>query len=289
MPAHQSRLVYNEKGFAHRNRTMRYKKITSPSNPLVREILKEKKERTGGVLIVEGRRLIEMALTSGAGMGRVFFTEAFRSKNGALLMRLSKKSSELIETSGHVLSKLADTETPQGIVAEVFREGRSLQELSLQDSPLIVVCDSIRDPGNLGAIIRTADAAAADAVVLLPGTCDPFLPKGIRATAGSVFNLPVLFSEEAVLLEWLRKKSVGLAVSDVNASLSIFDADLSRPLAFVFGNEAAGVSGHLKGKSDMRVRIPMPGRAESLNVATAAAICLYEAVRQRSSHAPSAG
>ena len=260
---------------------MRYKKITSPSNPLVREIVKEKKERTGDILIVEGRRLIEMALTSGAGMGKVFFTEAFQSKNEAFIMQLSKKSSQLIETSDHVLSKLADTEAPQGIVAEVSHKSRRLRELPLPESPLIVVCDGVRDPGNLGAIIRTADAAGADAVLLLPGTCDPFLPKGIRATAGSIFNLPVLFSEPAALVEWLRRKSIGLVVSDVNASVGIFDADMKKPLAFVFGNEAAGVSEYLKGESDMSVRIPMPGKAESLNVAACAAICLYEAVRQR--------
>ena len=260
---------------------MRYKKITSPSNPLVREILKEKKERTGNILIIEGRRLIEMALASGAHVDRVFFTDTFKSKNEAFLMQISGKSSGLIETSEHVLSKLADTETPQGIVAEVSHKSRKLQEVSLQGSPLIVVCDGIQDPGNLGTIIRTADAAGADAVVLLPGTCDPFLPKGIRSTAGSIFNLPVLFLKPEALVEWLRKKSISLIVSDVHASGSIFDADMRRPLAFVFGNEAAGVSEYLKGKSDMRVSIPIPGKAESLNVATSAAICLYEAVRQR--------
>lgn len=261
---------------------MRHKKITSTSNPLVREILRGKKERTGNILIVEGRRLIETALASEAGIGKVFFTDTFQSKNGVFLSQLSGKSSELIETSDHVLSQLADTETPQGIVAEVSHKSRKLPELSLQGIPLIVVCDGIQDPGNLGTIIRTADAAGADAVILLPGTCDPFLPKGIRATAGSIFNLPVLFSRPEALVEWLRKESIILMVSDVHALTSIFDADMKNPLALVFGNEASGVSEYLKSRGKVGVKIPIPGKAESLNVATSAAICLYEAVRQRS-------
>lgn len=260
---------------------MRYKKITSTSNPLIREILKEKKERTGNTLIVEGRRLIETALASKAGIGKVFFTDTFQSKNEAFLAELSGRSSELIETSDHVLSRLADTETPQGIVAEVSHKSRKLTGLSLQGIPLIVVCDGIQDPGNLGTIIRTSDAAGADAVILLPGTCDPFLPKGIRATAGSIFNLPVLSSQPEELVEWLRKESISLMVSDVHASVSIFDADMRAPLALVFGNEAAGVSEYLKSRGKMLVKIPIPGKAESLNVGTSAAICLYEAVRQR--------
>jgi TrmH family RNA methyltransferase len=260
---------------------MRYKKITSLSNPLVREILKGKRERTGNMLIVEGHRVIEMALASGARVDRVFFTDTFKSKHESFLSELSRRSSAVIETSDHILSKLADTETPQGIVAEVSCHCHKLRELSLQQNPLIVVCDGIQDPGNLGTIIRTADAAGADAVVLLPRTADPFLPKGIRSTAGSIFNLPILFSEPAVLVEWLRARSISLLVSDVHASGSIFDEDMRKPLAFVFGSEAAGVSEYLMGKSDTKVSIPIRGKAESLNVAASAAICLYEVVRQR--------
>jgi len=267
--------------FCLKDRMMRYKKITSTSNPLIREILEGRKKRTGDALIVEGLRLLETALASETRIGKVFFTDTFRSKNEAFLMQMAERSPELIETSDHVLSQLADTETPQGIVAEVFHRSPRLAELSLQRVPLIVVCDGIQDPGNLGTIIRTADAAGADAVVLLSGTCDPFMPKAIRATAGSIFNLPVVSDRPEAVVEWLGKKSIGLIVSDVRAQTSIFDADMRVPLALVFGNEAAGVTEYLKSRGTIRVKIPIPGKAESLNVATSAAICLYEAVRQR--------
>jgi TrmH family RNA methyltransferase len=260
---------------------MRYKTITSLSNPLIKETLKGKKTLLRKAMLIEGNHFLGTALESGVDIRRVFFTGKYRSENEAFLIKFSGKKTELIEVTEHILSRLADTETPQGVVAEVGYKGRKLQEVSLQRDPLIVVCDGIQDPGNLGTIIRTADAAGADAVALLPGTCDPFMPKGVRATAGSIFNLPVVFLEPDALVEWLRKKSISLMASDVHASRSIYDTDMRKPLAFVFGNEAAGVSEYLKGKSDMKVRIPIPGKAESLNVATSAAICLYEAVRQR--------
>jgi len=267
----------------YNSQIMRYKKITSLSNPLVREAMRIKEGRGSErhAILIEGHRLLEMARASDAGIRKIFFTEAYRSGHEGFLGQLPEKAAELIETTEHILSKIADTETPQGIVAEASYKRHKLHELSLQRSPLIVVCDGIQDPGNLGTIIRTADAAGADAVVFLPGTCDPFMPKAVRASAGSIFNIPVLFSEPAALMEWLRKKSISLMVSDVHASPSIYDTDMRKPLAFVFGNEAFGVSEYLKGRSDMRVSIPIPGKAESLNVATSAAICLYEAVRQR--------
>ena len=260
---------------------MRYKTITSPSNPLIKETLKAKKTRLRNTLIVEGNRLLEMALASDADIRRVFFTRNYRSKKETFLRQLSKKAAELIETTENILSKLADTETPQGVVAEVVYKSSELQGLSLRSNPLIVVSDGIRDPGNLGTIIRTADAAAADAVIILPGTCDPFTPKAVRATAGSIFNLPVLSAEPEHLIEWLGKESIGIVAADVHASMTIYDADLRKPLAFVFGNEASGVSDYFRKKSAVRLSIPIPGKAESLNVATSAAICLFEAVRQR--------
>ena len=268
---------------------MRYKKITSLSNPLIKEALKEKRSRLLNTLTIEGNRLLEMALASGADVGRVFFTESYRSKNEDFFRQVAKHATELIETTEQIITRLSDTETPQGIAVIVSYKPHEFQELSLASIPLIAVSDGIQDPGNLGTLIRTVDAAGADALIMLPGTCDPFTPKAVRATAGSVFNIPVLFAEPEQLVGWLREKSISLAVSDVHASKTIYDADLRKPLAFIFGNEAAGVSDYLKRKSDMRVSIPIPGKAESLNVVASAAICLFEAVRQRRGRPQSAG
>lgn len=274
---------------------MRYRKITSQSNPFIKEALKlkERKGVRGGMkflyaagrlqedFLIEGHHLLEMAIASDANIKRVFFTNNYKSKNEGFLRMVSRKGIELIETTEHLLVKISDTEAPQGVAAVISYMTKTLQGLSLKITPFIVVCDGIQDPGNLGTIIRTSDAAGADAVIILPGTCDALMPKVIRATAGSIFNLPVLFSEVNVLIEWLRKKAISLFVTDVKAPKTIYDSDLRRSLAFVFGNEAGGVSETLKREGDMLLNIPIPGKAESLNVAISAAICLYEAVRQR--------
>jgi len=277
---------------------MRYREITSPTNHLIKETLNEKKQGRHDNLFIEGHRLIEMAIASGAEIvgspksrrllgvtvRRVFFTPTYRVKNERFLRRLSKRVPDLIETTAHILSKLAETETPQGIVAVAACRLHKLNDLSLKANPLIVVCDGIQDPGNLGTIIRTSDAAQADAVITLRGTCDPFMSKVIRATAGSIFNIPVVPSDTDEVIEWLKEKGIAILVADTRASGTIYETDLSRALAFVFGNEAEGVGDKLKGVADMLLKIPIYGRAESLNVASSAAICLYEAIRQRATY-----
>lgn len=262
---------------------MIYKKITSLSNLHLKEALKIRERKIGHRhdLLIEGPHLVEMALASPADIRKVFFTAGFRSKHAGLFTQLSRTDAELFETTAHVLVRLSDTETPQGIAAIASLKSHGLRELSLHVNPLMVICDSIQDPGNLGTIIRTADAAGADAVVILPGTCDPLLPKVVRATAGSVFTIPLVFAESGVLIQWLKQKAIILFVTDVNASSSLYEADLRKPAAFAFGNEAKGINESLRSEGEMFVKIPILGRAESLNVATSAAICLYEAVRQR--------
>ncbi len=262
---------------------MTYKKITSTSNPLVKEALKtkERKDRHRYDFLSEGQHLLEMAIGAKAQIRRVFFTSHYKSKSGVLLERISEKGCEFIETTEHILSRLSETETPQGIVAVVSYKECDLSEVSPGSNPLIVVCDGIQDPGNLGTIIRTSDAFGVDAVVLLPGTCDALSPKAVRASAGSVFNLPVLSTEPVILIEWLRKKMIRLIVTELTAPRTIYESDLLKPLAFVFGNEAMGVSRAMRKEGEIFLSIPMRGRAESLNVSVSAAICLYETVRQR--------
>ncbi len=261
---------------------MTYKKVTSSSNRLVKEALKIKARKGGRHdFLIEGQHLLEMAIGAKAHIRRVFFTSHYRSKSGVLLKRLPEEGCEFIETTAHVLSRLAETDTPQGIVAVVSYKAYDLWEVSLKRVPLIVVCDGIQDPGNLGTIIRTSDAFGADAVILLPGTCDALASKAMRASAGSIFNLPVLTAEPLTLIEWLRTKAIRLIVTELTAPRTIYESDLLGPLAFVFGNEAAGVSKTIRKEGDISLSIPMRGGAESLNVSVAAAICLYETVRQR--------
>lgn len=252
--------------------------IESRQNPLIKEALRIKERKEKDLLLIEGEHAIEMACTSRFGIKRVFFSRNY--KNLAFLRRLAKVA-EIIETTERLISLLSDTEHPQGIVAVVTYESPPLDILSLRESPLLVICDGIQDPGNLGTIIRTSDAAGADAVIILSGTCDPFMQKVIRASAGSIFNIPLVFSGWEHLEGWLSSRDIRLIVTVPSAEKRIYEIDLRNPVALAFGNEARGVSGELLKRADVVAGIPILGRAESLNVAVAASICLYEAVRQR--------
>ena len=267
-------------------KAMNYSRLTSSSNPKIKEAMdiKRRKSRTGHAsFIIEGPHLIGMALSADISINEVFFTEVFgRKEEGQRTLRqLSKSTARIYEVAEHLLHKLAETETPQGIIAVVTHSPLPLSGLRLRDNPLLVVSDGIQDPGNLGTILRTADAAGADGVVILPGTCDVYMQKTIRATAGSLFNIPVAHAAVDELINWLRANKIRLAVTASGAENSFFEADLGKPVAFVFGNEAQGVQEDLRKAADMVLSIPIYGRAESLNVAASAAVCLYEAARQR--------
>jgi len=265
---------------------MQFKKITSVANRHIRDAIQIREKRTkfrNAAFLIEGPHLLEMAANGSAQISEVFATEAFMSKkeHQGLLRRMASVAGEIFEVTDQVMGRITDTGTPQGIAAVVSCEPVKPGELALQHTALIVVIDGIQDPGNLGTIIRTADAASADAIFLLPDTCDAFMPKVIRATAGSIFNIPLISAEPDGLMAWLREKKILLAITAADAEKDIYSADLSAPLAIAFGNEARGVSSLLKMAADLSLRIPIFGKAESLNVATSAAICLYEVVRQK--------
>lgn len=270
---------------------MRFSRITSVANQHVRDAVQIRDKRAKfrhDAFLIEGPHLLEMALNRGAGILTGFVGAAFikKEEHQGFLRRMAGAAGEIFEVTEQVLGKITDTETPQGIAAVVSYQMQKLTEIALQKPPLIVVIDSIQDPGNLGTIIRTADAAGADAVVLLPGTCDAFKPKTIRSTAGSIFNIPIVASEADALVGWLREKNIALAVTAGDAEEVIYHADFSGPLAMAFGNEARGMSIRLRKSAGAALRIPIFGKAESLNVATSAAICLYEIVRQRRGELP---
>ncbi|MBI5639043.1 MAG: RNA methyltransferase [Nitrospirae bacterium] len=261
-------------------------KITSPANLRIKDALKVRDRQARArqdSFVIEGKHLIGTALASGAAIHEVFFTGSFsREKEGReMLNLLSSKTSMLWEVADNILARLSETSTPQGIVAVVTYTSPQLHELYFRKTPLVVVVDGIQDPGNLGTIIRTSDAAGADAVILLEGTCDARLPKVIRATAGSIFHLPVVRTDADTLMRFLAEKKIRLATTSARTGTSVFLADLREPVALVFGNEARGVRRQIEEAADLSVQIPIYGRAESLNVATSVAICLYEAVRQR--------
>jgi len=262
---------------------MKYARITNLSNPKIKEALDIKSNRgkhKNTAFIIEGPHLIETALASGSKVSTIFFTDEFASKkDGQKILR--RITGEIFEVPAHIINKLADTETPQGIIAIASYEIKKLDEITFKQTPMIVAVDGVQEPGNLGTIIRTSDAAGADAVVILKGTCDAFMQKTIRATAGSIFNIPIIYSDTGRFIEWLKSKDIMLVATALDSDKSIFEADLKKPSAFVFGNEAHGVSSEIKKHADTTLKIPTYGKAESLNVSASAAVCLYEAARQR--------
>lgn len=266
---------------------MKYTRIVSPANPLIKEALKIKQRRSGSrheAFLIEGPHLIEMAAASSlVEISKVFFTGEYASKKEGreILKKLGGKSSLFVEIPVQILDKLAETDSPQGIVAVGACKPVAFGEIVTKDIPLLVICDGIQDPGNLGTIIRVSDAVNADAVVILPGTCDAFNSKAVRATAGSLFNVPVVYSEMDALVSYLRSKHIKLYVADVHSRKLLYDADFRQSAAIALGNEAHGVSEDLLKNADILLKIPVIGKAESLNVATAASVCLYEALRQR--------
>lgn len=267
---------------------MEFLKITSAANPRIKEAirLRERRHAEGeNLIVIEGMRVIETALSAGVKIHEIFFTNHFGTgKEGrAILKTLAKKGVSIIEIAEPLLRKISDTETPQGIIAVVSYEISSLESLPALQNPLYAVADGVREPGNLGTIARISDAAGADAVILLEETCDILISKAVRATTGSLFHLPVVRSRSETFVKWLHDRGIMLTVTSRDSDLSVFDAKLDGPVALVFGNEAQGISSVIRKAADLSLKIPIYGKAESINVAMAAAVCIYEAARQRKS------
>ncbi len=268
---------------------MNIKKITSISNPLVKKAIDARSRRRGtdgNIFIAEGPHLVETAAAAGSIISEIFYTLEYGSTDAgkAFLAGLAAAAAPpgaFIEVPDNVLSRIADTQAPQGILALVSSAELTPDKLVLGKRPLIAVCDGISDPGNLGTIIRVSDAAGADAVVILPDSCDPYSPKAVRATAGSIFHIPVISAGCEEFSDFMAANCITIYAADVRAEKSLYEIDLRLSCALVFGNEARGVSECLLQKADASLKIPIAGKAESLNAAMSAAICLYEAVRQR--------
>lgn len=262
--------------------------ITSTKNPRVRE-WKQLRERKGrrrqNCYLIEGVRLVEAALCSSASVETLVFDgdSGLPDRIQALLRREQQHrlQPEMIGVTAAVLSEVSDTETPQGIAAVVRMPLSSPEWLLSAEKPLVLAADGVQDPGNLGTMIRCADAVGADAVLVGKGCVDIYNPKTVRSTMGSLFHLPVL---EADLQEWLPQaaaQGVQIVIAALESSINCYEADLDKASCIVIGNEANGVRPELRAYASPAVRIPMKGAAESLNAAMAATVLLFEAARQR--------
>ncbi|ABM14122.1 TrmH family RNA methyltransferase [Mycolicibacterium vanbaalenii] len=232
--------------------------------------------RRAARFLAEGPNLVEAALRRGL-VHEVFATEGAAAKFAALL---GAASVHLV--TDKAAKALSDTVTPVGLVAVCSIPEADLDQVLAGNPKLVAVPVGISEPGNAGTLIRVADAMGADAVVLAGDSVDPYNGKCLRASAGSIFSIPVLSAPDAVAAV-TKLKDAGLQVlaTVLDGPVSLEDADLSVPTAWLFGPEAHGLPADVAGLATAGVRIPMPGNAESLNVASAAAICLYQSARSQ--------
>ena len=265
--------------------------LENPRSPRVRAVAKLTKRSARhetGLFLLEGPQAVREALTyRPEAIVEFFATPTAIERHGELRELAAAAGVEVEYTTEAVLDAMADTVTPQGVVAVARQFPVSIREIFGASPRLIAVCEEVRDPGNLGTIIRAADAAGADAVVLTGRTVDPYNPKVVRATTGSLFHLPIaLTTDLAEALELARGAGLRVIAADVKGDDLLEARDsgiLAEPTAWLFGNEARGLEDSALTLADLALRLPIYGRAESLNLATAASVCLYEsAFAQRS-------
>ncbi len=253
--------------------------LTSAQNPkikLVRALMGKPAQRNSeNAFIAEGVRLVEEAAKSPATLRFVLYAPQNTPRTDALIATLMEHKVDVIRVSESLLQSLSDTETTQGILAvcdiptPVFDAQASF----------MLIADGIRDPGNLGTILRTAEAAAVQAVILAPGTVDAFNPKVVRAAMGAHFRLPIFNMTWQQIMQHTQPLRKFLAES--STGIPLWQADFRQPMALIIGSEASGGSAEARAQADQHVHIPMPGAAESLNAGMAAGILLFEVVRQR--------
>jgi TrmH family RNA methyltransferase len=261
--------------------------ITSPSNPAVRAARKlarsSPRARAGGRFLLEGPEGIRAALDAGHVPDALLATERAAARHAGLVNAARQRGVPVTLVAEGLLAGLAPTSTPQGLVAVVPSVTRSLDALPAT-ARLVCVLAEVRDPGNAGTVLRAADAFGADAVVTTRGSVDLQSPKAARAAAGSLFHLPVLAGVPwPDLCPALRERGLRLVGADPHAAATLDQAPLEDPVALVLGNEAHGLPAEVGADLDLAVRVPLAGRAESLNLAAAAAVLLYETARRRRS------
>ncbi|APF33767.1 RNA methyltransferase [Microbacterium sp. AISO3] len=256
--------------------------LENPRSPRVRAVAKLTKRsarQETGLFLLEGPQAAREALAYRAEtLVEIFATPNAIDRHPELAASAEKAGVAVVSASEAVLEAMADTVTPQGIVAVAHQSPSSLHDIFAARPRLVAICEEVRDPGNLGTIIRAADAAGADAVVLTGRTVDPYNPKVVRSTTGSLFHLPIALGVELdAAVEQAHGAGLRVVAADVKGEEFLdHRATLAEPTAWLFGNEARGLADEALARADLALRLPIYGAAESLNLATAASVCLYE-------------
>lgn len=263
-----------------------HKPITSKENSFVkylRSLSDPKQRKKEQTFMIEGVKMVEEALRDNLGVKMLAAAPSLVQHHGKGVLKLAEsRSVDVLWVSERLMDSISESKTPQPVIAVVHMKQHSVDALLAGSSGLIVVAHQLQDPGNLGTIIRTAEAAGVGGVMLTPNTVDPYGSKAIRASMGSILRLPVARIADAATFLKASKQMGFQTVATVPAGdTTLFDIDLTKSTAVVLGQEGAGLPQDIMADIDLRVRIPMAKTIESLNVATAAAVILYEAMRQR--------
>ena len=275
---------------------MRIEQITSAQNPKIRNLLllqeKSKARREQGLFVVEGRRELEHCLEAGYKVRTLFVCPELAGRDSFATLGMTeschseeaegrRRNLNVIEIPEALYRKAAYRESTEGVIAEVECKDLRLEDLALTENPLVMVLESVEKPGNLGAVLRSADAARADAVIVCDPLTDLYNPNLIRASLGGIFTVPTVAASSEETIAWLKARGIRILTAQLQDSSWYYDIDMTVGTALVMGTESTGLTDIWRRAADAHIRIPMLGRLDSLNVSVSAAILLFEAVRQR--------
>ena len=270
---------------------MRTETITSAQNPKIKDLLalqdKSKERRKKGLFVVEGRRELLHCIEAGYEPHTLFICPDILSDMelddiiGVIEENFCGKMCQIIEIPQHLYDKVAYRGGTEGVIAELKCREMGLEALELKENPLVVVLESVEKPGNLGAVLRSADASGVDAVIVCDPLTDMYNPNLIRSSIGAIFTVPVATATSEETIAWLKANKIKIYTAQLQDSEWYYDTDMRGGTAIIMGTEATGLTDCWRKVADAHIKIPMLGRLDSLNVSVSAAILMFEAVRQR--------
>lgn len=261
--------------------------LSSAQNPKIKKLLalqqKSSERRKNGLFVIEGLRELEHCIEGGFDIDSVFVCPSIMGlSEGDELPLALQGGVRIFEVTADIYSKIAYRGSTEGIIAEVKTKSLTLKDIPKKDAPLYVVLESVEKPGNLGAILRSADASGVDAVIVCDPLTDLFNPNLIRSSIGGIFTVPCVACSSEECIEFFKTNGVKILTAQLQDSEQYYDTDMTCATAIVMGTEATGLTDIWRKAADAHIRIPMLGKLDSLNVSVSAAILMYEAVRQRS-------
>ena len=265
---------------------MNVERITSAHNTHIKKALRLRQRRGRNQqerILIDGRREIERAIEGRVSIEEIYLSEDFfeEHRDAPILKRFSSAAARVVILPGNLIARIAYGDRDEGPVAVAEPPLKQLSQLRLPDNPLVAILEGVEKPGNVGAVVRSADAAGIDAVIVADGRTDLYNPNIVRASLGTVFTLQVCSCENQEILEWLGTQPLQVAVARLDGAISYDHMDFRQGTVIVLGNEASGVSQAWRNSDYQGIALPMCGAADSLNVSATAAVLFFEANRQR--------